>query len=60
MRCSYARVSAADQAARDLSVPDQFRRLDEYGKENNIQVVQKDADEGVSAFKDNEKRDGFW
>lgn len=57
---SYARVSSPDQAVRGLSIPAQFRRNDEYAKRNNIQIVYRDADEGVSAFKDNENRDAFW
>lgn len=57
---SYARVSSPDQAMKGLSIPAQFRRNDEYAKRNNIQIVYKDADEGVSAFKDNENRDAFW
>jgi DNA invertase Pin-like site-specific DNA recombinase len=35
---SYARVSTADQAATDLSVPAQFRRIDEYAKKNNLSI----------------------
>lgn len=57
---SYARVSTEDQARKDLSVPAQFRRMDDFALRNNIQIVYRDADEGVSAFKDNENREGFW
>src|SRR5690554_8145548 len=57
---SYARVSHEDQAKRELSVPAQYRRVEEYCTRHNIEIVYKDADEGVSAFKDNEHRDAFW
>lgn len=57
---AYARVSTEDQARRNLSVPAQFRRIEEYAERNSIQIVYRDADEGVSAYKDNENRDAFW
>lgn len=57
---AYARVSHEDQARHNLSVPAQFRRIEEYAERNGIQIVYRDADEGVSAYKDNENRDAFW
>lgn len=56
---AYARVSKEDQAIKNLSVPAQFRRIEEYCQKNNIVIIYRDADEGVSAFKDNENREGF-
>lgn len=57
---SYARVSTEDQARMELSVPAQFRRNEEYAEKNNIKILFQDADEGVSAYKDNENREAFW
>lgn len=56
---AYARVSKEDQAIKNLSVPAQFRRIEEYCQKNNIVIVYRDADEGVSSFKDNVNREGF-
>jgi DNA invertase Pin-like site-specific DNA recombinase len=56
---SYARVSTEDQARKELSVPAQFRRIDDFSDKNNITIVYRDADEGVSAYGDTENRDGF-
>ncbi len=57
---SYARVSTEDQARMEFSVPAQFRRNEEYAEKNNIKIVYQDADEGVSAYKDNDNREAFW
>jgi Site-specific recombinases, DNA invertase Pin homologs len=57
---SYARVSTEDQARMGLSVPAQFRRNEEYAEKNNIKILFQDADEGVSAYRDNENREAFW
>ncbi len=59
---AYGRVSTEDQARKELSVPAQFRRIEEFAEKNSppIQIIFRDADEGVSAFKDSENREAFW
>lgn len=57
---SYARVSTIDQAKKEISIPAQFRRIEEWAANNRITILHKGSDEGVSAYKDNENRDGFW
>lgn len=59
---SYARVSTEDQARKELSVPAQFRRMDNWANNNDTTILLQEADEGVSSFKerDSESRDGFW
>jgi site-specific DNA recombinase len=56
---AYARVSHPDQAKKDLSVPAQYRRIDEWATKNNVTVVYRDADEGVSAHDEKANREAF-
>ncbi len=53
----YARVSTQRQAEQDLSIPDQFRQLEEYCQRNQHEIVERFHDPGASATDDN--RPGF-
>lgn len=53
----YARVSTQEQAEQDLSIPDQFRQLEEYCVRNRHEIVARFHDPGASATDDN--RPGF-
>lgn len=49
----YLRVSTQRQAEKDLSIPDQRRRLKEYCKARDMEIVDEYCDPGVSARDDN-------
>ncbi|MBK9521372.1 MAG: recombinase family protein [Rhodocyclaceae bacterium] len=51
----YARVSTSRQADNDLSIPDQLRQLNEWGRANGHLVVHEYVEPGASATDD--KRD---
>lgn len=53
----YARVSTQRQAEQDLSIPDQFRQLEDYCARNQHEIVERFHDPGASATDDN--RPGF-
>lgn len=53
----YARVSTQKQAEQDLSIPDQFRQLEDYCSLNGHEILERFGDPGVSATDDN--RPGF-
>ena len=53
----YLRVSTQRQAEKDLSIPDQRRRLQEYCKARDFEIVEEYCDPGASAKDDN--RPGF-
>lgn len=53
----YARVSTQKQAEQDLSIPDQFRQLEDYCSQNQHEIVERFQDPGASATDDN--RPGF-
>ncbi|TDX52184.1 recombinase family protein [Orenia marismortui] len=54
----YARVSSNEQANKDISIPAQLEKLHEYASKNNIMVVKKYIDDGISG-KSTEKREQF-
>lgn len=56
---AYARVSHPDQAKKNLSVPAQYRRIDEWAQQNNVVILYRDADEGVSAHDEKANREAF-
>lgn len=45
----YARVSTEEQRKKDLSVPAQLKKLEDYCTENNLKIVGKYVDNGISA-----------
>lgn len=47
----YARVSSQEQSRHGLSLAEQERSLEEYAKANNLQVIDKYIDAGISARK---------
>lgn len=54
----YARVSTEEQRKKDLSVPAQLKKLEDYCTENNLKIVGKYVDNGISAATIT-KRKGF-
>lgn len=48
----YARVSTQEQADRQLSIPAQIEAIRKYAEQNDIEIIEEFADEGVSAFHD--------
>ena len=48
----YARVSTTRQADKDLSIPDQIKRMQAYCKQHKHEVVQVFREEGASATSD--------
>lgn len=55
----YCRVSSADQASKDTSIPAQKKMLQKYAKEKNIQIIKEYIDAGFSAYKDIGSRKHF-
>ena len=55
---AYARVSTKEQAAKENSIPAQFKRIEEYCKEKDIQIIKRYFD-SESAYNDL-KRDQFY
>tara|TARA_R110000772_G_scaffold87094_21_gene181887 strand:+ start:481 stop:2139 length:1659 start_codon:yes stop_codon:yes gene_type:complete len=49
----YARVSTGNQAAQDISIPDQIARCEEYCVDKDWQVAKNYVDAGASATDDN-------
>ena len=49
----YARVSTGNQAAQDISIPDQIAQCEQYCKQKDWQVVRNYVDAGASATNDN-------
>ena len=45
----YLRVSTQRQAEKDLSIPDQRRRLREYCEARDFEIVEEYCDPGASA-----------
>ena len=56
---AYERVSTEEQADSNNSIPAQRRRIEEYAAKNGITILQHYADQGASAFKDDENRVAF-
>lgn len=57
----YLRVSKEEQADRRNSIEEQRRRLERHFKDVlGLEILGVYADEGASAFKDDEKREDFW
>lgn len=54
----YARVSTDEQRKKDLSVPAQLKKLEEYCEENDLKIVGTYIDNGISAATIT-KRKGF-
>lgn len=48
----YARVSTEQQAEKELSIPAQLQELKDYAADNDMEIVDVYADEGVSAKTD--------
>lgn len=49
----YARVSTGNQAAQDISIPDQIAQCERYCEQKGWQVVRSYVDAGASATNDN-------
>ncbi|HHW43801.1 MAG TPA: recombinase family protein [Desulfotomaculum sp.] len=56
---SYARVSDPRQAQKDVSVPEQLRKIREYADREGITILREFTDLGKSAYRDDVKRDEF-
>ena len=57
----YLRVSKEEQADRRNSLEEQRRRLERHFRDElGLEILGVYADEGASAFKDDEKRENFW
>lgn len=57
----YLRVSKEEQADRRNSVEEQRRRLERHFRDQlGLEILGVYADEGASAFKDDERREQFW
>lgn len=58
---AYIRVSSEEQADRKNSLEEQKRRIQEhFEKRLGLTILGWYADEGASAFKDDERRENFW
>ncbi|HET7558776.1 MAG TPA: recombinase family protein [Limnochordia bacterium] len=57
----YLRVSKEEQAKQGNSLPEQERRLrDKFERRLGLPILGVYADEGASAFKDQDRREQFW
>ena len=56
---AYARVSTAEQAEADLSIPAQLKEIKKYALANSIEIIEEFIDEGLSAYNDETKRIAF-
>lgn len=62
---AYGRVSTEMQtkfriSGQVASIAEQFATIDRWCVANDVQIVYRDRDEGVSAYADQEAREGFW
>lgn len=48
----YARVSTEKQAKKDLSIPEQIRRMEQFCAQKNYEIVKTYKEEGASARDD--------
>jgi len=56
---AYARVSSPRQADKDVSVPEQLKKIRSYAERENITILREFSDRGRSAFRDDVKREQF-
>lgn len=56
---AYTRVSTPGQVEADLSIPAQLKEIRKYAAENNLKIVEEYIDEGISAYKDENRRFAF-